>query len=348
MVPMNNRYSRQSKFAPLGVDGQTRIEAGRVVIIGVGALGSVSANTLARAGVGFLRLVDRDFLEWNNLQRQVLYDEDDVRKGTPKAIAAARRLAAINSEIEIEPYVGDVHAGTITGYCQDVDVIIDGTDNFETRFLINDASASLGIPWVYGGCIGAEGQSMTIIPGETPCFRCLMGEGPPAAGTSATCDSAGILGPIVNLVASFQANEVLKLLSGNKEQISRFLTTFDIWDNRIRQLNIDALNRARKCPVCDDRCFEWLDGIMESQSAVLCGRNSVQVSPSGAMQPMEIDLSEIASRLEAEGTVEQNEYLLRFVTGEQTVTLFRDGRAIISGTEDISQARSIYARYIGS
>src|SRR6185503_17007210 len=204
------------RYAPLGEAGQRRLAASRALICGCGALGSVLANTLARAGVGHLRIVDRDFLELNNLQRQVLYDEEDVAAGLPKAIAARQRLAKINSEIEIDAVVADVDHTNIERLLDGVDCLIDGTDNFETRFLLNDAAVKLGIPWVYGGCLGAEGQSLTILPGQTPCLRCLMSE-PPPAGESPTCDTAGILGPIINVIASMQACEAIKILSGHRE-----------------------------------------------------------------------------------------------------------------------------------
>ena len=212
----NHRYIRQSRFQPIGEEGQQKLKQGRALIAGCGALGSVIANTLARSGVGFLRIVDRDYLELNNLQRQVLYDEEDVQQGLPKAVAAANKLRRINSEIEIEPVVSDLNYSNIGSYCEDVDVILDGTDNFEIRFLLNDASIRYEIPWVYGGCIGADGQTMTIIPGQSPCLACLMTDGPPPPGTTATCDSAGILAPIINIIASIEAAEALKILSGNQ------------------------------------------------------------------------------------------------------------------------------------
>ena len=235
------------------------------------------ANTLARAGVGHLRIVDRDFLELNNLQRQVLYDESDVAAGLPKAIAAQAKLRQINSQIEIDAIVADVDYTNVAGLLQDVQVIVDGTDNFETRFLLNDASLRCGIPWVFGGCIGAEGQTMTIVPGDTPCLRCLMQDAPPP-GTTPTCDTAGILGPIVNVVASLQACEAIKILSGNIQAINRTMTICELWDNRIRQIDLSSLRQAGGCPACKQGDFPWLQGKRGSHTAVLCGRNAVQLS----------------------------------------------------------------------
>ena len=247
--PILGRYIRQMRYPPIGEEGQRKLLASRVLICGCGALGSVLANTLGRAGVGHLRIVDRDFLEMNNLQRQVLYDEEDVQAGIPKAVAAKAKLERINSQLDVEAHVTDVDHTNIESLLDGVDMILDGTDNFETRMLLNDVALRLGKPWVYGGCIGAEGQSMTIVPGRTPCFRCLMQE-PPPPGTTVTCDTAGILGPIVNVVASYQACEALKILSGNPGAISRSLTVFQMWDSRIRQIDVSTLRDSVECPTC--------------------------------------------------------------------------------------------------
>ncbi len=315
------------------------------MIVGCGALGSVIANTLTRAGVGFLRIVDRDFLEKSNLQRQVLYDEADVESGLPKAIAAANRLRQINSEIQIEPVVADVDASNIESLCNDVDVILDGSDNFEIRFLINDVSVKHGIPWVYGGCLGADGQTMTILPGESACLNCLMLDGPPPPGTTPTCDSFGILSPIINVIASIQSNEAIKILSGNLKSVSRKLNVFALWDNDIRQLNVANLRDQVDCPTCKQNQFEWLSGNRGSHSAVLCGRNAVQLS---FPDRQDVSLQELKSRLESLGRVECNQFLLRFHIEEFVLTVFPDGRAIVSGTEEVSVARKLYAQYLGS
>jgi molybdopterin/thiamine biosynthesis adenylyltransferase len=339
-----DRYVRQMRYAPLGDEGQRRLLAGRALVCGCGALGSVIANTLARSGVGYLRIVDRDFLETNNLQRQVLFDEDDVAAGLPKAIAAAAKLRKINSQITIEPLVIDVDPTNIRELTDRIDVILDGTDNFETRMLLNDVAIERNIPWVYGGCLGADGQTMTILPGETACLRCLMHDTPPP-GTTPTCDTAGILAPIVNIIASLQANEAIKILSGNRAAISRSLTAVDVWDNRIRQINLDALHESGECPACHKREFPWLSGQRASHSAILCGRNAVQLSPPRGAA---VSLATLAEKLRGVGRVTENRYLVRVAIDDYLLTIFPDGRAIIGGTADIATARGLYAKYIGN
>lgn len=338
------RYVRQMSYAPIGEDGQRSLANSSVLVCGCGALGSVVANTLARAGVGRLRLVDRDFLELNNLQRQVLYDESDVESGLPKAIAAAQRLRSINSQIEIEPIVSDVDFSNIRQLVEDMDLILDGTDNFETRFLLNDISLKESIPWVYGGCIGAEGQSMTIIPGETACLRCLMPDTPPP-GTTPTCDTAGIIGPIINVIASIESAEAIKILSGNRSSINRTLTVIDLWDNRLRSISLDSLKGDSNCDACQNREFPWLDGKRGGHSSVLCGRNSVQLN---YPDKSSVSLDDLAKRLAAVGQVTVNSFLLRCIIGEYVLTVFPDGRAIIGGTDDIATAKTVYAKYIGN
>jgi len=338
-----SRYARQMRFAPLGVEGQRKLLTSRALVVGCGALGSVIANTLARAGVGKLRIVDRDFLELNNLQRQVLYDEDDVAAGLPKAIAAKNRLDRINSTIEIDAVVADVDHTNIERLLNGVDCLVDGTDNFETRFLLNDAAVKTSTPWVYGGCIGAEGQTLTILPGQTPCLRCLMPE-PPPPGTTPTCDSAGILGTVIGVVASMESNEALKILSGNSESISRTWTILDLWDNTVRQIKL-ASARTSDCPCCGRREFNWLAGERGSHTAVLCGRNAVQLSFPG--RPA-VALEQLETKLAAVGQVSRNKYLVRASVGPYNITVFPDGRAVIGGTEDIAEARSVYAKYVGN
>ena len=339
-----SRYDRQMRFAELGKDAQQKLLDSTALICGCGALGSVIANTLARAGVGHLRIVDRDFLELNNLQRQVIYDEQDVEAGLPKAIAAANRLRRVNSTIEIEPIVADVDQTNVRSLCDGVQCIVDGTDNFETRFLLNDASRQLNIPWVYGGCIGAEGQTMTVVPGVTPCLRCLMPE-PPPAGSAATCDTAGILGPIVNVIASVEACEAIKILSGNVEAVSRKLSVFELWENRFRQVGLSSLLESNTCPTCNGQEFPWLEGERGSHSAVLCGRNSVQLS---FPERTAISLDSLAQKLEGLGAVVSNDFLLRFSVDDYVITVFPDGRAIVGGTDDVPTARTLYSKYIGS
>jgi adenylyltransferase/sulfurtransferase len=338
------RYDRQMRFAPLGEEGQRRLLAGRALICGCGALGTVIANTLARAGVGHLRVVDRDFIELNNLQRQVLFDEDDLAAGLPKAIAAANKLRRINSTVEIEPIVADANHTNIESLCEGIGVIVDGTDNFETRFLLNDAAHKLGIPWVYGGCIGSEGQTMTILPGETPCLRCLIPE-PPPPGSTPTCDTAGILGSAVNIVASLQSCEAIKLLAGKREAVNRGWTVIDIWDNQFRQVRLDQLGQQGGCPTCRCEEFPWLSGERMSQTAVLCGRNAVQLR---TLTDGGVSLEALESKLKPLGGVMRNKFLLRATIDGYSLTVFPDGRAIVAGTDDVSVARSVYAKYVGS
>jgi adenylyltransferase/sulfurtransferase len=338
-----DRYIRQMRYAPLGETGQRRLAQSRALVCGCGALGSTLANMLVRAGVGAVRIVDRDFVEASNLPRQVLFDEADAAAGMPKAIAAAEKLRRINSAAEIEPIVADLDHTNIERLCEGVDAIVDGTDNFETRFLVNDAAVQRGLPWVYGGCLGAEGQTMTILPGVTPCLRCLMQECPPP-GSTPTCDVAGILGPIVGVIASIQALEAIKILSGNRDAASRFLTVVELWDNRIRQVDISTLRDQVDCPACKHHQFPWLAGKEGSHTAVLCGRNAVQLTHPGA----HISLDELARKLEGVGQVTRNQFLLRLKVEGYELTIFPDARAIISGTSDVATARTVYAKYVGN
>lgn len=342
---LNQRYSRQMRFPGIGESGQQKLAAANVTLIGCGALGSVIADTLVRAGVGHLKIVDRDFLELSNLQRQTLFCEADVASGLPKAIAAENRLRQINSSVSVEGVVADVVSSNVLELVGQTDLILDGTDNFEIRFLINDVSISTGTPWIYGGCLGADGQMMVVLPGETPCLHCLMIDGPPSPGTTATCDSFGILSPIINVVASFEAMEAIKLLSGNRQAVNRKLNVFEMWTNTMRQMDISALRESVACPACQQRQLNWLDGEKEGQSVVLCGRNAVQVSFPGREK---LALEDLAKKLSAVGEVTVNAFLVRFAVDEFVVTVFRDGRAIVSGTDDLAVAKRIYAQYLGN
>jgi adenylyltransferase/sulfurtransferase len=343
-TPTNlDRYVRQMRYPPLGEAGQRRLAQSRALLCGCGALGSVLANTLVRAGVGAVRIVDRDFIEVNNLPRQALFDEDDVAAGLPKAIAAAEKLRRINSAAEIEPIVADIDHANIERLCEGVDVILDGTDNFETRFLINDAAVKRGLPWVYGGCLGAEGQTMTILPGVTACLRCLLGQCPPP-GSTPTCDTAGILGPIVGVIASIEAIEAIKILSGNRDAVSRQLTVVELWDNRIRQVDISSLRDQVDCPTCRRGQFPWLAGKEGGRTAVLCGRNAVQLTHPGAS----VSLEDLARKLAGVGQVTRNQFLLRLKVDQYEMTVFPDARAIVSGTSDVAAARTLYAKYVGN
>jgi molybdopterin-synthase adenylyltransferase len=337
------RYARQVRFPPLGEDGQRRLAQSRAMICGCGALGTAIANTLVRAGVGAVRIVDRDFVELSNLQRQTLFDEADAAACLPKAVASAEKLRRINSGVTVEPIVADIEPTNIERFCEGVDAILDGTDNFETRLLVNDAAVKLGVPWVYGGCVAAEGQTMTILPGETACLRCLMPECPPP-GSTPTCDVAGILGPIVGLIASIEAIEAIKILSGNRQSISRSLTVVDLWQNQIRQVDVRELRDRVDCPTCKHGQFPWLSGRAGSRTAVLCGRNAVQLSIPGTS----ISLDELARRLKGVGELTRNQFLLRLKIESYDLTIFPDARAIIAGTDDITTARAVYAKYVGN
>src|SRR5262245_36617368 len=296
------RYSRQMRFGGIGEAGQRRLLESHVTLCGCGALGTVLANALVRGGVGHLRLVDRDFIETNNLQRQVLFDEHDVAENLPKAEAAARKLAAINSGVHVEPVVTDIDRTNILDLVKDADLILDGTDNFEVRYLINDVAVKLGKPWVYGGCIGSHGQTMTILPGETPCLRCVIPAGP-APGEGATCETAGVLGPTVNIVASYQATEAIKILTGHVEAINRDLIYLDVWENVFKKFSIAKLRERGDCVCCVQRKFEWLEGQHGSQTTSLCGRNAVQVSHRSAAK---LDFEGMAKQLGVIGKVTFN------------------------------------------
>ncbi len=341
-----DRYSRQMLFAGVGVEGQRRIRAARVLVCGCGALGSAVADGLTRAGVGFLRIVDRDFVELSNLQRQVLFDEQDVASGIPKAIAAAAKLGRINSGVRLDPIVADIDAGNILQFAGDVDLIVDGMDNFETRFLINDAALELSRPWIYAGCIGSHGQVMPIFPGQSACLRCLIGD-VPGPGETETCDTAGVLGPAIAVVAALEVTLAIKILCGGREAVRESLSVIDVWEPSLRAMQIGKLREQSDCPACVQGRRDWLRGEKVSQSTVLCGRNAVQISPA---EKRKLNLAEVAARLAATGTVTHNTFLLRLELpgGSQRITLFPDGRAIIQGTDDPVVARGIYAKFVGA
>src|SRR5438876_624899 len=338
-----DRYSRQVRFPGMGEAGQRKLMGSRVTLCGCGALGTVLANHLVRAGVGHVRIVDRDFIETHNLQRQILFDENDVAESLPKAEAAARKLRMVNSSVTVEPVVTDIDRTNIEELCREADLILDGTDNFEVRYLINDVAVKLGKPWVYGGSIGSHGQMMTILPGETPCLRCVF-EAAPAPGEAATCETAGVLSPIVNIIASYQVTEAIKILTGRRAQVNRELTYIDVWENVFRRIKIAPLLGKVDCPCCRRRRFEWLDGEQGSQTTSLCGRNAVQVSH---RTPARLNFEEMARHLETLGEVSYNRFLLKFDAEGHQFTVFPDGRAIIKGTRDVDKARTLYAKYIG-
>jgi len=335
------RYSRQVLFPGIGEEGQRKLRQSRVLLVGCGALGSNVANTMVRAGVGKITIVDRDFLELNNLQRQLLFDEDDVAKSLPKAIAAADKLRKINSEVGIVPIVADVNPSNIEQLVRDADVVLDGTDNFEVRYLINDACIELGKPWVYGGVLASYGVSMTIVPHETPCLRCIFPESPPP-GTTPTCDTAGVLASIVSLVASIECTEAMKLLVGATDRINRGMIWVDVWDNSFEKIQGSQI--SADCPACVQGNYEFLEAKEGTHATSLCGRHSVQVSVRG--NPT-VSFPELAARLSSVGQVRYNEYMLRFAVNGYEMVVFPDGRAMVNGTTDESLARTLYARYVG-
>lgn len=346
MPPNLDRYSRQMLFHGIGKEGQERIGQGRVLLCGCGALGSAIADSLVRAGVGFLRIVDRDFVEISNLQRQVLFDEQDIADELPKAVAAGRKLAKINSAVALDPIVADIDHTNMLKLAAGVDLILDGMDNFETRFLINDAALETRLPWIYGGCVGSHGQVMPVFPGETACLRCLIGD-LPGPGMTETCDTAGVIGPAINVVAALQVVAALKILAGHRDQIEPMLTVVDVWDGTLRKMSVANLRERANCPACVQGNRDWLSGTKGSQTTILCGRNAVQVSPA---EKHALSLSELAAKLRGTGEVSQNAFLLRLTLPQEAMqlTVFPDGRAIIKGTDDPTVARSLYARYVGA
>jgi adenylyltransferase/sulfurtransferase len=336
------RYSRQVLFEGIGSAGQKALAGCRVVLAGCGALGCMQASLLVRAGFGTVRIVDRDFVEESNLTRQVLFDEEDARSCQPKAVAAAAKLRAVNSLVEVEGVVDDVHPASIERLFTGFDMILDGTDNFETRLLINDYAVKTGTPWVYGACVAAYGLSFPVLPGETACLRCVF-ESAPLPELSPTCDTAGVLGAIVGVIASLQVAEAIKIAVGARDRVSHGIAMVDLWDNLVA--NAELPGRLETCPCCGARRFEYLDGAQSTGTTSLCGRNAVQVRrPDGHR----FDLEELASRLAPLGALERNRFLLRADIDPYQLTVFADGRAIIGGTNDPAVARSVYARYIGS
>lgn len=343
MSDPQSRYSRQILFPELGKRGQHRLLGSRVVIVGCGALGTVQAESLGRAGIGTLCLIDRDFIEESNLQRQTLFTEQDVREGLPKAVAAKRHLEAMNSSVQVEARVADLNYRNVESLVEGADCILDGTDNFEARFLLNDVSQKLRIPWIYGAAVGSQGLTMTIVPGRTPCLRCVF-ESPPPPGTTPTCDTAGVLAPAVNVVASLQVAEALKILTGRLKRINRKLVRLDVWQNTWQRLEIESSRNGADCPACHLGRYDFLEGEQESSATILCGRDSVQINqPPG----QRLDFPQLALRLELLGSVSYNRFLLRFRLKEIEIAVFADGRGIVKGTHDRQEARSLYSRYIG-
>jgi molybdopterin-synthase adenylyltransferase len=337
---LHEKYSRQMLFTGIGEQGQSRLLAASAVIVGCGAIGAAAANLLVRAGVGRVRVIDRDFVEPSNLQRQMLFDESDARAALPKAVAAERKLRSINASVAVEGLVADLNPRTAEELLAGFQIILDGTDNFETRFLINDAAVKSGTPWIYAAAVASYGLTMTIRPGVTPCLACLL-ETSGGLGLDATCDTVGVLGPIVNLIASLQVAEAMKLLSGRAEALHGRLISSDVWSGHFQSI---AVPRNPECRTCARREFAYLAGHAQPH-ITLCGRDSVQIHE----HTRALNLTDLRARLASTvAEVRHNEFLLRFVVPPHEMTVFADGRAIVKGTQDPAVARSLYARYIGS
>lgn len=333
------RYSRQILFTGIGKEGQRRLAESRVAVVGMGALGTVIANNLARSGVGYLRLIDRDFVEISNLQRQTLYNEADVLEHIPKAVAAVEHLKKVNSEIILEPVVSDVNPSNIEQLIKDVDLVMDGTDNFETRFLINDACVQSGIPWIYGGVIGSYGITMNIIPGETACLRCLI-KTMPTPGSQPTCSTVGVLNMITGIISGYQTAEAVKYLVKSPD-LRKTVLVVDVWENSCENV---AIEKNLDCKTCVHEEYEFLHHKLGSYTTSLCGSNAIQIVP---QTKGEIDFQAMQDKLTQLGEVSYNRFLLRFAYKDISITLFPDGRAIIKGATDDNQAKSVYSEFIG-
>ncbi len=337
---MNGRYSRQILLREIGEEGQKRLLESKIAIIGVGALGCVVANNLVRAGAGRILIVDRDFVELNNLQRQMLFDEDDV--DLPKAVAAVEKLRRVNSEVEIEPVVKDLNHTNAEKILRGVELLLDGTDNLQTRFLINDVCMKNDIPWIYAGAVGTQGMMMDIIPGKTACFRCFLPE-VPAPGSLPTCDTAGVLNTIPAIIASIESTEAIKILLGKMTSTTTEsnLIIYDAWSNTFEKM---TMRRDESCRCCFEHEFDFLSAEKKEIITSLCGGNAVQITPA---ESTDISFDSLAERLKGLGEAKFNDFILRFKEGDREISLFKDGRAIIKGTNDEKVARSLYARYIG-
>ena len=339
MHASDSRYSRQVRFAPWGEEGQARIRAARVAIVGCGALGTVQAEILVRAGIGKLRIIDRDLVELSNLQRQFLFSEADAAKGAPKAVAAARRLGQINSDVLVEPVVADLTPANAEDLLENVDLILDATDNFETRYLINDFAVRENIPWIYGAAVSSYGLKLAVVPGVTGCLKCVYPE--PPQGAQPTCETAGVLGTVTATIAALQTADAMKILACGRDSLVARLTTLDLWTGEIRQLAPPA--RDPGCICCGERRFIHLDGSKRAPIS-LCGRNAVQIHE----RSRPLDLTDLAKRLGDLAPVRSNEFALRVTLESYDLMIFPDGRAIIKGTTDVGIARSLYARYVGA
>lgn len=336
------RYSRQVKFAGWGQEEQEMLSNGRVLILGCGGLGSAAASLLARAGVGQLKLVDRDYMELSNLQRQILYDEHDVKEGLPKVIAAKRKVHEINANVNAEAVIADVNRMNIEKLVENIDVVIDATDNFETRFLLNDACVKHRIPWIYGACIESHGMCMTIIPGKTPCLRCII-ERLPDKDAAPTCERVGVLGAIVTIIASIQANEAMKIVAQKNDEINKNIISIDIWNNSYQIVDSISADENKTCSVCRQHKFDFLSGRFGKAYTKIMGQNAVQIIP---FEEGKVDLPKLAIELSSLGSVMVNEYLIRFLIDNFELSIFQDGRTIINGTTDTGIARNFYSKYV--
>ncbi|SFE24316.1 Molybdopterin or thiamine biosynthesis adenylyltransferase [Lentibacillus persicus] len=338
---MEERYSRQILFSPIGSEGQRHLRRKHVLIIGAGALGTSIAEMLTRAGTGKITIADRDYVEWSNLQRQQLYTEEDAINRMPKAIVAKRKLQAINRDVVLEAEVTDVTPEKMEQLVDGVDLMLDATDNFDIRMIMNDTAQKFNIPWIYGAIVSSYGISYTIIPNETPCLHCLM-EQVPIGGL--TCDTAGVISPIVQLVTAHQTAEALKILTENRDALRNTLVSFDIWTNNQSSIKVDPL-KSDNCSSCGKSpSYPFLNYENQTKTAVLCGRDTVQIRPETTEKP---DLPKVADQLAQVGTVEQNPFLLSVAIDSNRLVLFQDGRVLVHGTNDTAQAKSLYHRYIG-
>ena len=337
---MQSRYSRQTVLKEIGKAGQGMLAGSTVVILGLGALGSNSANLLARAGVGALRLVDRDFVDWSNLQRQCLFEEEDAAQRVPKAAASVKHLKRINSDVRCEPVIDDVNPATVERIVAGATVVVDGLDNFYTRAIVNEACVKLGIPWVYGACLGTYGTAATIVPGVTACLHCLLPEAAQATAPPLSCETVGVLGPLAALVAAWQSAEALKIMVGKRDAVSNHLIHVEMWHNDFSTL---PMTRVATCAVCGQRKFELLEHGSRLATAFLCGRDAVQIVPPASST---IDFDLLSQTLGRLFPVERNPYLVKFTADDHDVVVFQDGRAMVFGTSDPNVARSLYGKYI--
>lgn len=340
---MSDRYSRQTLFGPIGPEGQIRLGAATVGLVGLGALGSTIAELVVRAGIGRLVAIDRDIVEESNLHRQGLYTAADAEARLPKAVAAAGRLRAMNPEVQVDTHVADFDASRALELFEGIDILLDGTDGFETRYLLNDLAVKTERPWIYGACLAAGGMTATILPGETPCLACLFPE-PPPAGSQETCDTAGIIAPAAAVVANLQVTEMLKWIVGDRESMRRGLLSIELWPFRMVEIGKNSKPREN-CQVCAEHRFDYLEGDRRTRTTSLCGRDAVQIAPG---RTTTVDLEQLAARLAGQAEIESNEHVLTLRTDAHEIMVFQDGRSLVKGTTDITEARAVLGRFFSS